>query len=54
MPPTAAILIGAIFSLVGLFLTNILYRRAPFWLPILVAVSLGLIIACAPIFWWGG
>jgi len=52
MPPGAAILIGAIFSLVGLFLTNLLYRRAPFWLPVLVAISLGLLIACALIFWW--
>jgi len=52
MPLQAAILIGAIFSLVGLFLTNLLYRRAPFWFPILVAISLGLVIACALIFWW--
>lgn len=54
MPPPAAIFIGAISSLVGLFLTNLIYRRAPFWLPILVAVGIGLTIACALLFWWKG
>ena len=49
MPPTAAI-----FSVVGLFLTNPVYRRAPFWAPVLVAAAIGLTIARALLFWWKG
>ncbi len=44
MPPLVAVFIGGIFALVGLFMTNLFYRRVPFWLPVVVAISLGLLV----------
>lgn len=51
MVAPVAVLIGAIASLISLFLTRLFLRRALFWLPIIIAVSLGLIVACAMMFW---
>lgn len=51
MPLFPAVFIGGIFALVALLMTNLFFRRAPFWVPIVVGVVSGLIVAFALLFW---
>ena len=51
MPLLPAVFIGGIFALVALFVTNLFFRRAPFWVPIAVGVAAGLIVAFALLLW---
>ena len=53
MPPLVAAFIGGIFALLGLSITNLFFRHAPFWVPVTVGVSVGLIAAVVLLFWSG-